>query len=68
MTRSRLNGGSIGLNNSTSLSSAYGVFALAEQSSYVLAGRWPSVPRQFTINNSLTVSAKAWSYYYGQIF
>ena len=62
MTRSRLNGGSIGLNNSTSLSSAYGVFALAEQSSYVLAGRWPSVPGQFTINNSLRFRSSATAY------
>ena len=63
MTRSRLNGGSIGLNNSTSLSSAYGVFALAEQQYYVQAGRWPTVPPgTINISNSLRWRSSASAY------
>jgi len=53
MTRIRSNGGILGLNNTTSLTSAYGVFALAEQGYYQQAGKWPTVPGPLSVVNSL---------------
>jgi len=59
MTRSRLNGGILGLNNTTSLTSAYGVFSAAEQAYYLQASKWPTAAGPFNINNSLRFRAGA---------
>jgi hypothetical protein len=58
-----LNGGILGLNNTTSLTSAYGVFALAEQGYYLQAGKWPSVPPgTINISSSLRWRSSASAY------
>jgi hypothetical protein len=63
MTRARLNGGILGLNNTTSLTSAYGVFALAEQQYYVQANKWPTVPPStINISSSLRWRSSASAY------